>query len=64
MPTPMEFVPLAEYVRRLKPLLPEEAFHSCPRKLLVPFIHFLLITGLILLSARTTTGQCGFYVLS
>jgi hypothetical protein len=26
MPTITEFIPLAEYVRRLKPLLPEEAF--------------------------------------
>ena len=45
MPTSKEFIPLAEYVRRLKPLLPEEAFDACPSKLLVPFIHFLLLTG-------------------
>jgi len=35
----------AEYVRHLKPLLPDEAFLPCPRKLLRQSIHFLLLLG-------------------
>ena len=45
MPTTPEIIPIAEYVRRLKPLLPDEAFASCPSKLLVPIIHLLLLAG-------------------
>ena len=40
-----QMIPLAEYVRCLKPLLPDDAFAPCPRKLLRQTIHFLLLFG-------------------
>jgi fatty acid desaturase len=36
---------VAEYVQRLKPLLPNDAFAPCPSKLLNQSIHLLLLTG-------------------
>ena len=45
MLTTTETLPLAEYVRRLKPLLPDEAFLPCPSKLLRQMIHFLFLLG-------------------
>src|SRR5688572_6712403 len=45
MPSTAESSSVAEYVRRLKPFLPNEAFAPCPSKLLGQSVHFLLLAG-------------------
>jgi fatty acid desaturase len=45
MLTTAQSISLPECIRRLQPLLPDQAFAPCPRKLLYQAIHFLLIIG-------------------
>lgn len=39
----VEKTPVAEYVQRLRPFLPDEAFAPCPRKLLRQIFHFVVL---------------------